>query len=131
MKLLKIVIAAGGIYEILMGLVMVFFIRMFFGLLGSDAEITLLIFPRSMGVLAITFGALMLAASFDPERLIIIPLVSIVLRILIQFPIIGGCFEIPAIALPLVGFGAFDLIFGALTAYAIYRSGINWRNWRG
>ena len=35
----------------------------------------------------------------------------------------------PDMALPLIGFGAFDLAFAAVTAIAIRRSGIDWRNW--
>jgi len=127
-RFLKIVLAAGGGYEAMMGLAMFFFIQVFFGLLGADKQINYLIYPRSMGVLAVAFGLLMLGAARDPERYILIPLVSIVLRVAIQAPIVWGCFEMPSIALPLIGFGAFDIAFAALTAHAIRRSGIDWKN---
>lgn len=128
-RFLQAVLVAGGVYEILMGLVMIFLIKAFFPLLGAEREIAYMIYPRSMGVLAVSFGALMLAAASDPQRYVVIPLVSIGLRVAIQFPIALGCIETPSMTLPLIGFGAFDLAFAVLTAAAIWKSGIEWRRW--
>jgi len=40
-----------------------------------------------------------------------------------------GAFSTPDMALSLIGFGAFYLVLGLLTAIAILRSGIDWSNW--
>ena len=129
MRWLKIIMVAGGGYEILMGLAMIFLIQTFFRVLGAKAAINYLIFPRNAGVLAVFIGALMIAAARDPERYILIPLATIVLRLLIQLPILAGILEVPDLTWPLIGFGAFDLLFAAVTGWAIYRSGINWKRW--
>lgn len=129
MRFLKIILAIGGVYECLMGLVIFFFIRQFFGLLGAEDEINYIMYPRSLGVLAFAFGLLMLGSARDPERYILIPLVSIILRLLIQVPIILGAIELPAMALPFIGFGAGDLILAVITVIAIKSSGVDWRNW--
>lgn len=128
LNFLKLVMRLGGGYEIIMGLVMIFFIGAFFRLLGAPKQINYLMFPGSVGVLAICFGLLLIGAARDPQRYIIIPLVSVVLRILIQIPVIIGYFSMPEMTLPLVGFGAFDLVFAVLTLIAIKRSGIDWKN---
>ena len=129
LRFLKIVLAMGGCFEIIMGLVMFFFIRVFFSLIGAEEEITYMIYPRCMGVLATAFGLLMLVAARDPARYIGIPLVSIILRVLIQIPIILGILEMPEMALPLIGFGITDLVFAIITAIGIIRAGIDWRSW--
>jgi hypothetical protein len=127
MKFLKIVIAAGGAYECAMGLIMAFGIRGLFALMGTPIAIAPMIFPRTVSVLALTFGLLMLAAARDPERNLLIPVISILLRLLIQIPIVLGILELPGLTMPLIGFGAFDLSFAALTAWAIHRSGLDWK----
>lgn len=129
MRLLKIVVAAGGAYELTMGLIMAFFIHRLFALMGAQVTITPLIFPRTVAVLAMSFGLLMLAASRDPERYLLVPLASILLRILIQVPIALGIRELPTLTLPLLGFGAFDLAFAAATAWAIRRAGLRFTPW--
>ncbi len=129
MRFLKAILAIGGAYECLMGLVIFFFIRPFFSLLGAGEEINFMMYPRTVGVLAFTFGLLMLGSARDPQRYILIPLVSIILRILIQVPIILGAVEFPDMALPFIGFGAGDLVLAAVTAVAIKRAGVDWRNW--
>ena len=75
------------------------------------------------------FGLLLLLSGRDPARYLLIPLVSILLRVLIQIPILIGCFEIPEIRLLLLAFGATDLSFVLLTGYAVRRAGLNWKNW--
>jgi hypothetical protein len=127
--LLKGLLVIGGAYEMAMGLVMFFFIQGFFHLLGAREPINYLIFARAMGTLAFSFGLLLLLASRDPERYLLIPLVSILLRVLIQFPILIGCFEIPEIRPLLLAFGAADLSFALLTAYAVRRAGLGWKDW--
>ncbi|HUT51984.1 MAG TPA: hypothetical protein VM658_01200 [bacterium] len=126
LRYLKIIMAAGGGYEMFMGLTMIFFIGWFFRLLGAGDEIRYQMFPGSVGVLAVCFGLLLLLGSRDPERYLLVALVSILLRVLIQVPIITGCLQTPELTLPLIGFGAFDLAFAALTAHAIRASGIDW-----
>jgi len=129
LRFLKGVLWAGGIYEIGMGLVLIFFITGFFRFLGAEKEINYLIFSRTAGTLAVCFGLLLLISARNPARYLAIILVSILLRVLIQFPILAGGLEIPNLALPLLGFGAFDLLFALLTGIALYRSGIPWRDW--
>ena len=127
--LLQGLLLIGGAYEMAMGLVMFFFIQGFFHLLGAPEPINYLIFPRAMGALAFCFGLLLLLSGRDPARYLLIPLVSILLRVLIQIPILIGCFEIPEIRLLLLAFGATDLSFVLLTGYAVRRAGLNWKNW--
>ena len=79
-----------GIYEIGMGLVLIFFITGFFRFLGAEKEINYLIFSRTAGTLAVSFGLLLLIAARDPARYSGVILVSILLRVLIQFSIMAG-----------------------------------------
>ena len=129
LKWLRLALIVGGGYEIIMGLVMIFLIQVFFPLLGAPEKINYLIFPRTAGALAVCFGALLLAAARDPARYLVIPLASIVLRLVIQLPILAGCLEVPAVLFPLLGFGAFDLVFAVLTALALKASGLDWKKW--
>jgi len=128
-NLLKWLLVIGGVYEMVMGLVMFFFIQGFFRLLGATEPINYLIFARAMGTLAFSFGLLLMLSSRDPARYLLIALVSILLRLLIQFPIILGCIEVPEIRPLLLAFGATDLLFACLTGYAIRRAGLDWTNW--
>ena len=127
-RFLKWVLALGGAYEVLMGAVLLFFIRDFFRLLAVEAAIGNPIFARTSGVLAVAFGLLLLGASRDPARYLLVPLISIALRVLIQVPIILGIREIPALTYPLIGFGAVDLAWAALTFLALRAAGLNWRD---
>jgi hypothetical protein len=76
LRFLRIIMAAGGGYEMAMGLTMFFFIGWFFRLLGARDEIRYLMFPESLGVLALSFGLLLLLSSRDPERYLLVALAS-------------------------------------------------------
>ncbi|MHA1266616.1 MAG: hypothetical protein ACTSRS_15375 [Candidatus Helarchaeota archaeon] len=125
MKFLKWVILIGGFYEIIFGILLIFFIQPLLSILGvSNPEINFPIFNQTAGLLAITMGILLIATAFDIQRYLLIPLVSVGLRIAIQFIIFSNLTLIPEMTSGLVAFGVIDLVFGTLTLILI-RKGIS------
>ncbi len=128
LKLLKTFTLIGGIYEILFGFLLLFFIVPLFTTLGvSNPDINFPIFNQTAGLLAIIFGILLAISSIDIERYLLIPVMSVVLRIAIQFVIFLNVPAIPEMTIGLIAFALIDLIFGILTVILIKKCGFNVR----
>jgi len=122
LKLLRWIILIGGTYEVIFGILMIFFIHPLLIMLGiSNPIINFPIFNQTSGVLAITFGFLLIFSAFDIQRYLLIPIVSIGLRIAIQFVIFPNIPVIPEMAAGLAAFGVVDLVFGGITLLLIIK----------
>ena len=106
----------GGIYEICFGILMIFFIQPLLTMLGvSDPDINFPIFGQTEGLLAIIFGILLICSTIDVERYLLIPVISVVLRIAIQFVILPNIVVLPEMTVGLIAFAMIDLVFGVMT----------------
>ncbi|MBD3193557.1 MAG: hypothetical protein GF317_00775 [Candidatus Lokiarchaeota archaeon] len=120
---LKIISMIGGIYEILFGIMMIFFILPLLNLLGLNiTSLDYPIFSQTAGLLAMILGLILFASSFNVERFQLNILLIILLRFMIQIILIYNTIIIPSLALGLVSFGLIDLIFALLTIVFIKKS---------
>jgi len=123
-KILKVFNLIGGIYEIIFGLIMILWIQPLLSLLGvSNPDINFPIFNQTAGLLAIIFGISLAISAVNIERYILIPILSIILRVAIQFVILPNIFVIPEMAVGLIIFAMIDLIFGIITIFLIIKIG--------
>lgn len=119
-KKLKIVSLIGGIYEILFGSLMIFFIVPLLNLLGLNiTQLDYPIFAHTAGLLAIILGTILSFSAQNVEKYLLNIVLIIILRLAIQIVICVNVFLIPAIGLGLFIFGLIDLIFALITIYLI------------
>ena len=128
LKIFKFIILIGGIYEIIFGLMLLFWIESLLTLLGVYfANINFPIFNQTAGLLAIIFGILLTTSSIDIERYLLIPVMSIILRFAIQFVIFSNISAIPEMTIGLIAFGIIDLVFGIITLIMLKKCGFSIR----
>jgi len=114
--LLKYFSMFGGFYEILFGILMIFFIVPLLNLLGGNiTQPEFPIFHQTGGLLAIIIGLILLFSSFNVEKFILNIVIITGLRFAIQVVIVLNMFLIPEIAIGLLLFGLIDLIFAIIT----------------
>ena len=122
-KMLKIVSLIGGIYEVLFGFLMIFFIVPLLNLLGLNiTQLDYPIFAHTAGLLAIILGFILSFSAQNVEKYLLNIILIIILRLAIQLVIYVNIFLIPAIGLGLFMFGLIDLIFALITIYLIKKS---------
>lgn len=122
--LLRIVTIIGGIYETLIGIILVFLAEPFLSLLaGSIIIINYPMFHQMAGLLLITFGILMIISYFELERFYIIPLMSIFLRLGMQFVIFLNLWNMPEIMNVMIIFAVIDLVFAIVTLVLFLKVG--------
>lgn len=110
----------SGVYEIAFGCILIFFIEPLLALMNMLQEpLNYPIFAHVAGLLAICFGILLCCSYTDPERYLIIAVVSIGLRFALQVILIYDMFLLPFMAGALVSFGLIDLGLAILTLVAI------------
>ena len=119
-KLLRYLLMISGVYEVLFGAILIFLVQPLFSLLGIlYLPITYPVFSQVAGLLAISFGIILYYSARDPERFLFIAVVSIGLRIALQFIIVYNSIVLPFMAVALLSFGSIDLILAVLTIIAI------------
>ncbi|MFX0018452.1 MAG: hypothetical protein ACFFAK_16495 [Promethearchaeota archaeon] len=125
-KILKILSMIGGIYEIIFGILMIFFIVPLLNLMGLNIlQIEYPIFTHTAGLLAVILGLILLFSAFNIKKFLNNIIFIILLRFIIQIVIIVNIFIIPTICIGLVLFGLIDLIFAILTIHFIKISGLS------
>ena len=126
LKILKWINIIGGIYEIIFGVLLIFWIQDLLKLLGVFyVNINFPIFNQTAGLLAIIFGILLITSAIDVERYLLIPIVSIILRFAIQFVIFPNIPVIPEMTIGLISFAIVDLIFGVITLIMVKKCGFS------
>jgi len=119
-RLLKIFSLIGGIYEILFGMLMIFFIIPLLNLLGANIiQLEFPIFSQTGGLLAIIIGLILSFSSQNIEKYLLNIILITILRFVIQAIIIYNIILIPKIAIGLLLFGLMDIIFALITIYLI------------
>ncbi|MFX1566805.1 MAG: hypothetical protein ACFFCV_00400 [Promethearchaeota archaeon] len=124
-KKLKLVSLIGGIYEIIFGFLLTFFIVPLLNLLGLDINrLDYPIFAQTAGLLAIIIGLMLSFSAFNVEKYLLNILLIIILRLAIQIVIYINIVLIPTIGLGLLIFGLIDLFFAIISLYLIKASGL-------
>ena len=125
LKLLKILSMIGGIYEIIFGVLMIFFIVPLLNMMGLNiAQLDIPMFSHTAGLLAVIIGLILLFSSQNVEKFLLNIVLIIILRFAIQIVIYVNIFFVPTIALGLIMFAMIDLIFAIITIYLIKVSGL-------
>ena len=123
---MKNITLIGGIYEIVMGIMMIFFISPLLKLLGLDnVSINIPMFHQTSGLLAIILGLILSFSSLDVEKYLLNIVLIIYLRFLIQIILVINIFFIPQIAWGLIMFGIIDFILAIISIYLIKVSNFN------
>lgn len=124
-KKLKLVSLIGGIYEIIFGFLLIFFIIPLLNLLGLNlTKLDYPIFAHTAGLLAIIIGLILSFSAYNVEKYLLNILLIIILRLIIQIVIFVNIVLIPTIGLGLLIFGLIDLIFALITIYLIKTSNL-------
>ncbi|MFX0004014.1 MAG: hypothetical protein ACFE9C_02210 [Candidatus Hodarchaeota archaeon] len=117
-RFLKIFSLVGGIYEIVFGILMIFFIVPLLNLLGANiTHLEYPIFSQTGGLLAIILGLILTFTSLNVEKYLLNIILITVLRFTIQIIIIFNMIVIPEISIGLLLFGLMDIIFAIITLY--------------
>jgi len=117
-NLLKTFSLIGGAYEVLFGVLMIFFIVPLLNLLGANiSQLEFPIFSQTGGLLAIILGLILLFSSLNIEKYLLNIILITILRFSIQILIIINMIMIPEIAIGLFLFGLMDIIFALITIY--------------
>jgi len=124
-KKLKLVSLIGGIYEIIFGFLLIFFIVPLLNLLGLNiTKLDYPIFAHTAGLLAIIIGLMLSFSAYNVEKYLLNIILIIILRLIIQIVIYVNIVLIPTIGLGLLIFGLIDLIFALITIYLIKTSNL-------
>ena len=124
-KKLKLVSLIGGIYEIIFGFLLIFFIIPLLNLLGLNlTKLDYPIFAHTAGLLAIIIGLILSFSAYNVEKYMLNLILIIILRLIIQIVIFVNIVLIPTIGLGLLIFGLIDLIFALITIYLIKTSNL-------
>ena len=124
-KKLKLVSLIGGIYEIIFGLLLIFFIVPLLNILGLNiTQLDYPIFAQTAGLLAIVIGLMLSFSAFNVEKYLLNILLIVILRLAIQIVIYINMVLIPTIVLGLLIFGFIDLFFAIISLYLIKASGL-------
>ena len=117
-RFLKVFSLIGGVYEIIFGILMIFFIVQLLNLLGANiTQLDYPIFTQTGGLLAIIIGLILSFSSFNVEKYVLNITLIIILRFTIQIIIIFNMILIPEILIGLLLFGLIDLVFAIITIY--------------
>lgn len=126
LKMLKIFSLIGGVYEIIFGVLMIFFIVPLLNMMGLDIiQLDFPMFSHTAGLLAIIIGLILLFSSQNVEKFLLNIILITVLRFAIQIVIYVNIFLIPTIAIGLFAFAMIDLVFAIITIYLIRTSGLS------
>ena len=125
LKMLKIFSLIGGIYEIIFGVLMIFFIVPLLNMMGLNiVQLDIPMFSHTAGLLAIIIGLILLFSSQNVEKFLLNIILITFLRFAIQIVIYVNIFLIPTIAIGLFMFAMIDLVFALITIYLIRASGL-------
>lgn len=122
-RLVRGIIAFGGLFEAVMGLIVLFWGDMIVAI--ATGMLTVPIYPlywRTMGILAMTLGALQIVASTNPQRYIIIPVAGIFVRLFLPILTTIQVIDTPSMALVLIISTAFDFVLAIVTAILLYKA---------
>ncbi|MHA1271641.1 MAG: hypothetical protein ACTSPY_17750 [Candidatus Helarchaeota archaeon] len=128
LRLLNVINIFGGLYEILFGFLLIFFIEPLIGFLGvANPTINFPIFNQTAGLLAVFIGILLILSSLDLKHYLLIPIIITFLRFSIQIVIFSNIFIYPEMTIGLIIFASVDLILGIITIILIKKCGFSFK----
>lgn len=122
-RVLRIVIAFGGLFELVMGLVILFWGDLIISVSTGGLTPTYPLYWRTMGLLATAMGSLQVVASQDPKRYVAIPVAASCVRFLLPILTYAQILDTPSMTTMLVISTAFDFLLAVLTMLLLYRMG--------
>ena len=122
-RVLRIVIAFGVLFELVMGLVILFWGDLIIALSTGGLIPTYPLYWRTMGLLAVALGSLQVVASQNPRRYVAIPIAASCVRFLLPILTYAQILETPSMAGMLVISTVFDFLLAALTMLLLYTLG--------
>ncbi|MFX1416602.1 MAG: hypothetical protein ACFFC0_07300 [Promethearchaeota archaeon] len=114
-RVLRIVIAFGGLFELVMGLVILFWGDLIITLSTGGLIPTYPLYWRTMGLLAVAMGSLQVVASQDPRRYVAIPIAASIVRFLLPILTYAQILDTPSMAAMLIVSSVFDFLLAVAT----------------
>jgi hypothetical protein len=108
----------GGTVEIVLGIMFVFLIAPFLGMLGLPS---IPFFSELAGVLVLNFGFLHIYAARDVKKFVIVPLASISLRLMAFALAVYNLYVTPALGTILIGAGSYDVGWSVIVLILLKR----------
>ncbi|MFW9847053.1 MAG: hypothetical protein ACFFD6_09910 [Candidatus Thorarchaeota archaeon] len=123
-RLLRILILVGGVFELMMGIVILVAGDWVVSSTGGSPVPVFALYWRTLGLLAIALGGLQIHASRNPERYIAIPIAASLVRVFL--PILTGLqlMESPSMSIALILSTAFDFALALVTLVLLYMLGL-------
>ncbi len=123
-RVLCIVIAFGGLFELVMGLAILFWGDLIIALSTGGLIPTYPLYWRTMGLLAAAMGSLQIVASQDPRRYVTIPVAASCVRLLLPILTYIQVLDTPSMATMLIVSTVFDFFLAVLTVALLLQSGV-------
>ncbi|UCH05425.1 MAG: hypothetical protein JSW05_04465 [Candidatus Thorarchaeota archaeon] len=127
-RVLRIVIAFGGLFELVMGLVILFWGDLIISIATGGLTPTYPLYWRTMGLLAVALGSLQVVASQDPRRYVAIPITASSVRFLLPILTYLQVLDTPSMAGMLIVSTVFDFLLAVATAVLLFQAGLLNRN---
>ncbi|MHA2333023.1 MAG: hypothetical protein ACXAEU_13470 [Candidatus Hodarchaeales archaeon] len=130
--LLKGFIALGGVFEGVMGAIILLWGDL---IIYSATQMQVVpnypLYWRVLGLLAMALGTLQIFASFQPERYVIIPLVACFVRFILPILTFLQIFDTPSMFWMLIISTIFDLFLAMITLVLLVYNGLIWKDASG
>ncbi|MFX0044557.1 MAG: hypothetical protein ACFE8Z_01795 [Candidatus Hermodarchaeota archaeon] len=123
-RVLRIVIAFGGLFELVMGLVILLWGDLIISIATGGLTPTYPLYWRTMGLLAVALGSLQVVASQDARRYVVIPIAASLVRFLLPILTYLQVLETPSMAAMLIVSTVFDFFLAVTTVVLLFQAGL-------
>ncbi|MFW9888035.1 MAG: hypothetical protein ACFFER_07635 [Candidatus Thorarchaeota archaeon] len=124
LRALYAIILIGGIFELVMGFVILLAGDIVISISGGSPIPVFQLYWRTMGLLAIALGSLQIHASRDIARYVAIPIAASCVRLLLPILTYLQLLDSPTMGGALVISTAFDFFLAVVTLVLLYRVGL-------
>ncbi|MFX1262571.1 MAG: hypothetical protein ACFFAZ_10815 [Promethearchaeota archaeon] len=124
LRALYVIIFVGGIFELVMGIVILFAGDIVISISGGSPTPVFPLYWRTMGLLAIALGSLQIHASRDIKRYVAIPIAASCVRLVLPILTYLQMLDSPTMGGALVISTAFDFFLAVATLVLLYRVGL-------
>ncbi|MFW9943912.1 MAG: hypothetical protein ACFFB7_02855 [Candidatus Sifarchaeia archaeon] len=123
-RVLRILVAFGGLFELVMGLVILFWGDLVISIATGGLTPTYPLYWRTMGLLALALGSLQVVASQDPGRYVVIPVAASLVRFLLPILSYLQVLDTPSMAGMLIVSTVFDFFLAVATVVLLFQAGL-------
>jgi hypothetical protein len=123
-RALRAIILIGGLFELVMGVVILFAGDLVISFSGGSPVPVFPLYWRTMGLLAITLGGLQIHASRNIERYVAIPIAASLVRLVLPILTYLQMVESPSMGVALVISTVFDFLLAVITIVLLYMVGL-------